>query len=99
MGESAPDLSLTILALAMFILTVMPVIRGMALRQFAPVFADRVESKLLNLASVLFVLIILAAIASRWELLLNNVALLGLALLTLNLSTMMGGLLIAGALA
>jgi BASS family bile acid:Na+ symporter len=98
MGEDAPDVSVAAIAMAMFILTVLPVILGMVLRHFAPAFADRFEPKLLKLASVLFVLIILAAIASNWGLLLDNVALLGPALLTLNLTTMIGGLLIAGAL-
>lgn len=97
MGAEAPNVSTTKLALAMFLLTTLPVSLGMILRYFFPVFADRIEPAMLTLASVLFVLIILAAIASNWGLLIDNVALLGPALLTLNLTTMFGGLIIAAA--
>jgi BASS family bile acid:Na+ symporter len=98
MGEAAPDVSVTSLALAMFLLTMLPVILGMVLRHFATPLADRIESTLIKLASVLFVLIIIAAIASNWSLLTTNAGTLGPALLTLNLSTMIGGLVIATAL-
>jgi BASS family bile acid:Na+ symporter len=98
MGEAAPDVSVTSLALAMFLLTMLPVILGMVLRNFATPLADRIEPTLIKLASVLFVLIIIAAIASNWSLLTTNAGTLGPALLTLNLSTMIGGLLIATAL-
>lgn len=98
MGEAAPDISVTSLAFAMFLLTMLPVILGMVLRGFATPLADRMEPVLIKLASLLFVLIILAAIASNWTLLIENVGTIGPALLTLNLSTMIGGLLIATAL-
>ncbi|MCF2905202.1 bile acid:sodium symporter family protein [Octadecabacter sp. CECT 8868] len=98
MGEDAPDISVTTLALAMFLLTMLPVILGMVLRHFATPLADRIEPVLIKLASALFVLIILAAIASNWTLLTENVAKLGPALLSLNVVTMLAGLLIAGAL-
>ncbi|MBU2994612.1 bile acid:sodium symporter family protein [Octadecabacter sp. 1_MG-2023] len=98
MGEDAPEISVTTLALAMFLLTMLPVILGMVLRHFATPLADRIEPVLIKLASVLFVLIILAAIASNWTLLTENVAKLGPALLSLNVVTMLAGLLIAGAL-
>ena len=98
MGEAAPDVSVTKLAIAMFVLTALPVILGMLLRAIAPVFADRIEPKFLTLSSVLFVLIILAAIVSNWGLLVANIAALGPALMALNLITMIGGLLIAAAL-
>jgi len=98
MGAEAPDVSVTSIAFAMFLLTMLPVILGMVLRHFATPLADRIEPVLIKLASLLFVLIILAAIASNWSLLTANAGTLGPALLTLNLSTMIGGLLIATAL-
>ena len=98
MGEAAPDISVTSLAFAMFLLTMLPVILGMVLRGLATPLADRMEPVLIKLASMLFVLIILAAIASNWTLLIENVGTIGPALLALNLSTMIGGLLIATAL-
>ena len=98
MGADAPDISVTTLAFAMFLLTMLPVILGMVLRYVATPLADRIEPVLIKIASVLFVLIILAAIASNWALLVANAGTLGPALMALNLSTMVGGLLIATAL-
>ena len=98
MGADAPDISVTTLAFAMFLLTMLPVILGMVLRSVATPLADRIEPVLIKIASVLFVLIILAAIASNWALLVANAGTLGPALMALNLSTMIGGLLIATAL-
>lgn len=98
MGENAPEFSVTSLAVAMFLITALPVSLGMGLRYAKPELADRIEPKLLVLSSVLFVLIILAAIASNWDLFVENLASLGPALATLNLVTMIGGLVIAGVL-
>jgi len=98
MGADAPDISVTTLAFAMFLLTMLPVILGMVLRHIATPLADRIEPVLIKVASVLFILIILAAIASNWALLIANAGTLGPALMALNLSTMIGGLLIATAL-
>lgn len=95
MGDEAPDVSVTSLAIAMFLITALPVGIGMLVRAFAKDFADRAEPKLLTLASILFVVIILAAIASNWGLFLEHVATLGPALATLNIVTMLSGLLIA----
>lgn len=98
MGEDAPDVSVTSLAIAMFLLTALPVSLGMLIRYLAPGFADRIEPKLLFVASCLFVVIILAAIAANWDLFTTNFTALGPALVTLNLVTMIGGLIIAGRL-
>lgn len=95
MGENAPEFSVASLAIAMFIITALPVCLGMLIRQFASEFAKKIEPKLLVLSSVLFVLIIVAAIASNWDLFIANFASLGPALLVLNVVTMLAGLAIA----
>ncbi len=97
MGESAPEFSVTKLAIAMFLITALPVCIGMSVRHLASSFADWLEPKLLVLSSILFVIIILAAIASNWDLFVENFASLGPALATLNIVTMVGGLAIAAA--
>ncbi|SFR19693.1 bile acid:sodium symporter family protein [Poseidonocella sedimentorum] len=97
MGEDAPAVSVVSLAIAMFLLTALPVSVGMAIRHIAPGFANRIEPRLVALASLLFVLIILAAIVSNWDLLLSNIASLGPALALLNIVTMLAGLLIGAA--
>jgi len=98
MGEHAPEFSVTSLAIAMFLITALPVGIGMVIRYFAPSLADRLEPKMLLLASVLFVVIVVAAIATNWTLFVENLSTLGPALIVLNAITMTGGLLIATAL-
>lgn len=92
MGEDAPEVSVVSLAIAMFLLTALPVSIGMIIRHFVPAFANKVEPKLVTLASILFGLIILAAIASNWDLFVANFASLGPALAVLNIVTMLAGL-------
>jgi BASS family bile acid:Na+ symporter len=98
MGADAPAFSVTSLALAMFLITALPVCIGMGIRHVAPNFADKIEPKLLVMSSILFVIIILVAIASNWDLFVENFASLGPALATLNIVTMIGGLAIAALL-
>ncbi|MEM6306296.1 MAG: bile acid:sodium symporter, partial [Pseudomonadota bacterium] len=43
MGDAGPDVSVTSLALAMFAITTVPVLLGVALRRFAPALAARIE--------------------------------------------------------
>ncbi|WP_298359334.1 bile acid:sodium symporter family protein [uncultured Litoreibacter sp.] len=98
MGEDAPTFSVSSLALAMFLITALPVAVGMGIRHIAPDLAERIEPKLLILSSVLFVIIILAAIASNWNLFVENFTSLGPALAVLNIVTMVGGFAIGVAL-
>ncbi len=92
LGSDAPEVSVTSLAIAMFLITTLPVLLGMGLRRLAPQAADRFEPVLVRLASLLFALIILAALASNWSLLVANIAVLGPALATLILVMMLLGL-------
>lgn len=98
MGADAPEISVTSLAVTMFLITALPVLLGMGIRRMAPGFADRFEPVLLKIATVLFVIIVLAAIASNWQLLMDNIATLGPALVALNLVTMLAGLAIGAVL-
>lgn len=92
MGADAPEVSVTSLAIAMFLITALPVAIGMCLRRFAPAFSNKVESKLVALASVLFVVIVLAALASNWDVFLANIGSLGPALLSMIVLLMLAGL-------
>lgn len=96
MGDAAPPVTVASLALAMFLITTLPVALGVLVRHLAPRFADRVEPGLTGLATALFVLIVLAALAGNWDLFVSNLASLGPALVSLNLALMVLGLLIAG---
>lgn len=92
MGEDAPDVSITGLAIALFLITTLPVAMGIALRHFARDFALRIEPGLSTLALVLFVLIVIAALAGNWQLFVDNVTIMGEALVALNIALLLIGL-------
>lgn len=92
MGTEGPAVSVASLALAMFLISTLPVLIGVAVRHFAPQFALRVEPILSTLATVLFVIIVVAALIGNWSLFVENVTTLGPALISLNLILMVLGL-------
>lgn len=96
MGENAPEISVTSLAIAMFLITTLPVALGMIVRRFATHFAQAIEPKLVVVASVLFVLIIIAAVASDWALFTENFASLGPALILMIIVMMVLGFWVSG---
>jgi len=92
MGADAPEVSVTSLAIMMFLITTLPVAIGMLIRRAAPAFADRVESKLVIVASMMFATIILAALAVNWNMFLANIGTLGPALGAMIIVMMLAGL-------
>ncbi|MDA4845797.1 bile acid:sodium symporter family protein [Hoeflea poritis] len=95
MGQAAPDINVTALALAMFAITAVPVAIGVALRHFAASLADRIEMPVSRIALVLFVVIVIGALAANWSLFVANLVLLGPLLVVLNIVLLMLGLGIA----
>ncbi|MEO0913467.1 MAG: bile acid:sodium symporter family protein [Pseudomonadota bacterium] len=77
LGDAAPDIDITSLALAMFAITAVPVALGMVLRGFAPGLVARVERAVTGIATVLFVVIIVGALVSFWDVFVGNIATLG----------------------
>lgn len=92
LGDAAPEVSITGLAIAMFLITTLPVAIGVALRSFATGFANRIEAPLSKLATVLFVLIVLAALAGNWQLFVDNLGIMGAGLISLNIALLLIGL-------
>ncbi|MDA7965139.1 bile acid:sodium symporter family protein [Ruegeria sp.] len=92
MGEAAPKVSITGLAIALFLITTLPVAIGVSLRHFARGFADRVEGPLSKAAAILFVLIVLAALAGNWQFFIDNLGEMGAGLITLNIALLLIGL-------
>ncbi|WP_171230899.1 bile acid:sodium symporter family protein [Ruegeria sp. HKCCA6707] len=92
MGSDAPEVSITGLAVAMFLITTLPVAIGVSLRHFARSFADRVDAPLSKAATVLFVLIVIAALAGNWQLFVENLGIMGAGLITLNIALLLIGL-------
>jgi BASS family bile acid:Na+ symporter len=92
MGTDGPPVSVTELSLAVFLISTLPVLIGVLIRHFATGFADRVEGGLSTLATVLFIIIVVAALAGNWALFVENLATLGPALVSLNVVLMLVGL-------
>ncbi|SHE49959.1 bile acid:Na+ symporter, BASS family [Ruegeria intermedia] len=92
MGEDAPEVSISGLALAMFLITTLPVAIGVGLRHFATGLANRIDGPLSKLATILFVLIVIAALAGNWQLFVDNLGIMGGGLISLNLALLLIGL-------
>ena len=97
MGEAAPEVSVTSLAIAMFLITTLPVAIGVSIRHLAPGFAARIDGPLSMLATILFILIVVAALAGNWGIFVENLTSLGPALIALNLALLLMGLGVAAA--
>ncbi len=95
MKENAPDVSVTSLAFAMFLITTLPVAIGVTIRHLSPRTADRIEPVLSMLATLLFAVIVVAAVAGNWRFFIENLSTLGPALIALNLALMLVGLALA----
>lgn len=80
MQDQAGSISAVKIGIVMFLLTMLPVTLGMLARYKFPDFMAHRSGVLNGLASLFFVLIVFAAIASNWELLKSQVALIGLEL-------------------
>ncbi|WP_299282498.1 bile acid:sodium symporter family protein [uncultured Tateyamaria sp.] len=91
MGDAAPDVSVTSLAIAMFLITTLPVLIGVTIRHFAPGFATAVDSFLTRLATLLFILIVIAALIGNWDTFIENLGTLGPALIVLNVALLLIG--------
>lgn len=92
LGDAAPEVNIGSLALAVFLITTLPVAIGVTIRHRAPDFASRIDQPLSTLATILFVIIVIAALAGNWDLFVTNVARLGPALITLNILLLLVGL-------
>ncbi|WP_171173784.1 bile acid:sodium symporter family protein [Ruegeria sp. HKCCD8929] len=97
MGEAAPEVSVTGLAIAMFLITTLPVAIGVTIRHYFRGFALALDGPLSKLATVLFVLIVIAALAGNWQLFVDNLGIMGAGLIALNLALLLIGLSIARA--
>ncbi len=92
MGQDAPEVSISGLAFAMFLITTLPVAIGVGVRHLATRFANRIEPLLSKLAIILFILIVLAALTGNWQLFVDNLGLMGAGLVSLNIALLLIGL-------
>ena len=87
---SSSDLSISILGIAiqMFIIITVPVILGMLVRKYFPVFSPSFEPISKNISSILFVIVLIGAVLSEKDNVLTYFSQAGLVTLTLNLLMM-----------
>ena len=95
MGLDAPAVNVTALGVAMFLITFVPVVAGIAVRRFAEGFAMRLDAALSRIALVLFVVVVLGALVANWSLFVENLALLGPSLVILNVILLVAGVALA----
>ena len=82
-GVVGDDFNIIELGLQVFLLTTVPVSIGMFTRKYRPNFSKGMENIVNAAATMLFVIIVLAAIASEWGTLMENIGKLGPAVVAL----------------
>lgn len=92
MGVDAPEVNIHRLGFTMFLITAVPVLLGMLLTAKKPELVERISSGISRAAMVLFVLIVLAALAKNWDVFYGNLPALGEALVLLNVVMLALGL-------
>ncbi|MBE1283784.1 MAG: bile acid:sodium symporter family protein [Rhodobacteraceae bacterium] len=98
LGEAAPQIDVTSIAISMFAITAVPVVLGLLVRFVARSFAERTEQTVSTVAVFLFVVIVAAALATNWQLFIDNIGTLGPVLIGLNAVLLILGVLVARAL-
>ena len=83
MGADAPPLNLLSLGLTMFLITAIPVGIGMVVRFKFRIIADSYESAATKISTVLFIIIIIGALLSEWNVFINNLLGLGVGMILL----------------
>ena len=83
MGADAPPLNLLSLGLTMFLITAIPVGIGMVVRSKFRIIADSFESTATKISTVLFIIIIIGALLSEWNIFINNLSTLGAGMILL----------------
>ncbi|WP_243614689.1 bile acid:sodium symporter family protein [Shimia aestuarii] len=95
LGDGAETINVTAIAVSMFAITTVPVLLGLLIRFLAEDFASRSEALVSNIALVLFVVIVVAALATNWGLFVENIARLGPLLVALNAVLLVLGMVVA----
>ena len=91
MGTEAPPLNLLSLGLTMFFVTAIPVGVGLIVRAKNKDLADNFEISATKISTILFVIIILGALASEWQTFIDNLSQIGPAIILLIISMLIIG--------
>jgi len=81
LGQAGGEIDITRLALQLLALTALPLAVGVAIRISAPALAVRLDPPVGRIATLLFIIIIIAALAANWNAFLVQLAILGPSLL------------------
>ncbi len=95
LGEAAPQINVSAIAVSMFAITAVPVLIGVLVRFVATEFAERTEPMVSKVAVGLFLIIVVVALATNWGLFMENIATLGPILIGLNAVLLILGVLVA----
>ena len=98
LDDAAPPPVVPLLGIALFLLMAVPVGAGMAIRVLKPALSASIEAPMHRIANILFGAVVIGAVATNWALLVENLVLLGPALVTLNIVLLVCGFLLAGLL-
>ena len=77
MGSSAPEINVVSLGVTMFLITAIPVALGLWVHHKAADFTRSFEPKASKISSILFILVVVGALASEWDTFVANVFILG----------------------
>jgi BASS family bile acid:Na+ symporter len=83
MGAEAPPINIFSLGITMCLITALPVGLGLLLNTIYKRFSESFEPKASKISTVLFVVIVVGALASEWEAFITNVSTLGPAIVAL----------------
>ena len=83
MGADAPPIDLLSLGLTMFLITAIPVGIGMVVRFKLRIITDSYEPTATKMSTVLFIIIIIGALLSEWNVFINNLLGLGVGMILL----------------
>lgn len=95
LGAAAPEIDVLSIGLTMFAITAVPVLIGLFARRLSGGKADKAEKVISLLAMVLFLLIVVAAIATNWALIVENIGTLGPVLVAINVVLLVLGVAVA----
>jgi BASS family bile acid:Na+ symporter len=91
MGSLAPDMNILTLALQMFLITVIPVGIGLWLHHKKASFSKKFEPIASKISTGIFAVIVVAALASEWDTFVDNVKILGPAIVVLIVAMLLIG--------
>ena len=91
-GAAAPEIDVLDISITMFLITTVPVLLGLLFRRLLTGIATNIEPVLIRIATVLFVVIILAALASAWDTFIANLPTLAPLLVVMNLVLLAAGM-------